>query len=64
MTSEKYLAKEEKEEKDIYLQEFLDRRRHFTPLVFSANIIIVKEARTVTSEMASHLSFKLNRGFS
>ena len=35
MTPEKSLAKSEKEKKDLYLQAFLERRRTFTPMVYS-----------------------------
>ena len=33
MTPEKALAKAEKENKDLYLQDCLERRRNFTPMV-------------------------------
>ena len=33
MTSEKALAKAEKEKKDLYLQACLELRRNFTPMV-------------------------------
>ena len=33
MTPEKALAKAEKENKDLYLQDWLERRRFFTPMV-------------------------------
>ena len=33
MTPEKALAKSEKEKKDLYLQDYLERRRTFTPKV-------------------------------
>ena len=39
MMSEKALAKAEKEKMDMYLQACLERRRTFTPMVYSADII-------------------------
>ena len=36
MTPEKALAKAEKGKKDLYFQAFLERRRNFTPIVYSA----------------------------
>ena len=36
MTSEKALAKAEKENKDLYFQDCLEHRRTFTPMVYSA----------------------------
>ena len=44
MTPEKTLANAEKEKKDLYLQTCLDRRRTFTPMVYSADIIPGAEA--------------------
>ena len=43
MTPEKALAKTEKEKKDLYLQACLERRRTFTPMVYSAKKIPVAE---------------------
>ena len=37
MTPEKVLAKAKKEKKDLYLQACLERRRHFTPMVYSTD---------------------------
>ena len=37
MTPEKALSKSEKEKKDLYLQACLERRRTFTPMVYSAD---------------------------
>ena len=36
MTPEKAFEKAEKEKKDLYLQACLERRRTFTPMVYSA----------------------------
>ena len=44
MMPEKALAKAEKEKKDLYLQDCLERRRNFTPMVYSANGIPGAEA--------------------
>ena len=44
MTPEKAFAKAEKEQKDLYLQACLERRRTFTPMVYSANGIPGAEA--------------------
>ena len=57
MMPEKALAKDEKEKKDRYLQDLLDGRCHFTPLVFSADRITGKESRAITWKMSSHFSF-------
>ena len=39
MTPEKNLAKEEKEKKDLYHQDCLERRKTFTPMVYSVDRI-------------------------
>ena len=44
MTPEKALAKSKKENKDLYLQDFLERRRTFNPMVYSADRIPGAEA--------------------
>ena len=44
MTPEKALENSEKEKKDLYLQACLERRRIFTPMVYSANRIPGAEA--------------------
>ena len=44
MTPEKALAKAGKENKDLYLQACLERRRTFTPMVYSADGIPGAEA--------------------
>ena len=44
MTLEKALAKVEKENKDLYLQTCLERRRTFSPMVYSADGIPGAEA--------------------
>ena len=37
MIPEKAIAKAENEKKDLYLQDFLERRRNFTPMVYSTD---------------------------
>ena len=64
MTTEKALAKVEKDKKDRYLQECLESRSHFTPFIFSADGFPGKEAQNATREMASHFSLKLKREYS
>ena len=44
MTPEKSLAKLEKKKKDLYLQDFLEHRRNFTPMVYSADGVPKAEA--------------------
>ena len=44
MTPEKAVAKAEKEKKDLYLQDCLERRGTFTPMVYYADIIPGVEA--------------------
>ena len=44
MTPEKAIAKEDKEKKDLYLQDCLERRRNFTPMVYSEDVIPRAEA--------------------
>ena len=60
MKIEKAFVKEEKDNKYRYLHDFLERIRHFAPLVFSADGIPGKKAWATTQKMASHLRFKLN----
>ena len=44
MTPEKAFARTEKEKKDLYLQACLERRRIFTQMVYSTDIILGAEA--------------------
>ena len=64
MTPEKALAKAEKENKDLYLQACLERRRNFTPMVYSADGIPGAEALAVQKRLAALLSYKLKREYS
>ena len=64
MTPEKALAKAEKEKKDLYLQACLERRRTFTPMVYSADRIPREEALAAQKRLAPLLSYKLKREYS
>ena len=64
MTPEKSLAKAEKEKKDLYLQACLERRRTFTPMVYSADGIPGAEALAAQKRLAALLSYKLKREYS
>ena len=64
MTPEKVLAKAEKEKKDLYLQACLERRRTFTPMVYSADGIPGAEAIAAQKMLAAILSYKLKREYS
>ena len=44
MTPENALAKAEKEKKDLYLQDCLERRQNFSPMVYSTDVIPGEEA--------------------
>ena len=60
-TPEKDLAKAEKEKKDLYLDSCLERRRTFTPMVYSAKGIPGAEALDVQKRLAALISYKLKR---
>ena len=64
MTLEKALAKAEKEKKELYLQACLERRRTFTPMVYSADRITGEEALAAQKILAALLSYKLKREYS
>ena len=61
MTSEKALEKAEKEKKDLYLQACLERRRTFTPMVYSTDRIPGAEALAAQNILAALLIYKLKR---
>ena len=61
MAPEKALAKAEKEKKDLYLQACLERRRTFTPMVYSRDGIPGAEALAAQKRLATLLSYKLKR---
>ena len=64
MTPEKALAKAERENKDFYLQALLDRRRTFTPMVYSADGIPGAEALAAQKRLAALLSYNLKQEYS
>ena len=64
MTPENYLAKAENYKKDIYLQDFLDHRHYFTPMVYSADRIPRAEALSAQIRLATLLILNLKQKFS
>ena len=64
MTPEKALAKAEKENKCLYLQVCLERRRTFTTMVYSADRILGAEALAAQNRLAALLGYKLKREYS
>ena len=54
----------EKTKKDKYLKACLDRRRHFSPLVYSVDGLAGKETRAAERRLASLLASKLHREYS
>ena len=64
MTQEKDLAKAEKENTNLYLQACLERRRTFTPMVYSADRIPGAEALAAQKRLAALLSYKLKWEYS
>ena len=63
MTPKKALAKAEKEKKDLYLQACLERRRTFTPMVYSTDGIPGAKALAAQKRLAALLSYKLRRKY-
>ena len=64
MAPEKDLAKAEKENKDLYIQACLERRRTFTRIVYSVDGITRAEDLAAQKRLAALLSYKLNREYS
>ena len=64
MMPEKSLAKAEKEKKYLYLQDFLECRRTFTPMVYSADGITGAKALAAKMRLAALLSYKLKWEYS
>ena len=60
----KVLALHEKLKKDKYLEKCLERRRQFTPLVFSVDGLRGKETDAAAKRLASLLAAKWNRAYS
>ena len=63
MMPEKALAKAEKKNKDLHLQACLERRRTFTPMVYSTDGIPGAETLAVQNRSAALLRYKLNREY-
>ena len=59
MTPEKALTKAEKEKKDLYIKACLERRRNFTPMVYSADVIPRAEALAAHNRLAALLRYKM-----
>ena len=64
MTLEKALAKAEKEKKNLYLQACLERRRTFTPMVYSVDRMPGAEVLAAHKILAALLSYKLKQEYS
>jgi hypothetical protein len=64
MDPAKILARHEREKKGKYLEACLERRRHFTPLVYSVDGMMGCEAKAAGKKLASHLSAKWSRTYS
>ena len=64
MTPEKALAKAEKEKKDFYLQDCLERRRTFTSMAYSADGIPGAEALVAQKRLSTLLSYNLKQDYS
>ena len=60
----KILARHEKEKKDKYLDACVERRRQFTPLVYSVDGLLGEEARAASKRLASLLANKWKRAYS
>ena len=60
----KVLAHQEREKKKTYSKACVDRRRHFTPLVFSVDGMVGVEAGAAIKHVASLLSTKWKRPYS
>ena len=61
MTSEKAIAKAEKEKMDLYLQDFLEHRTTFTIMVYYADRILRAEALAAQKRLTALLSYNLKR---
>ena len=61
----KVLEQHEKEKKNKYLQNCLEMRKDFTPMVYSVDGIAGREqARNAEKRLATHLAGKWNREYS
>ena len=63
MTPEKDIAKEDKEKKDLYLKDFLDRRHKFTPIVYHLERIPGAETMAAQKRLATLISYNLKREY-
>ena len=63
MTPEKALEKAYKEKKDLYLQACLERRRNFTPIVYSVDGIPGAEALAAQKRLAVLISYNMKREY-
>ena len=63
-SSSKILERHAKEKKDKYETAYLDRRRDFTPLVYSVDGMASKDARTAERRIAWLLAKKWSRTYS
>ena len=64
MKTKKALAKAEKDNKNLYLQACLERRRSFTPIVYSADRIPGAESLDSHKRLAALRSFKIKLQYS
>jgi hypothetical protein len=60
----KVLEQHEKEKKEKYLQNCLEMRKDFTPMVYSVDGIAGHEARNVEKRLVTHLAGKWDREYS
>ena len=60
----KVLEQHKKEKKDKYLQNCLEMRKDFTPMVYSVDGIAAREAQNAEKRLATHLASKWNREYS
>jgi hypothetical protein len=59
----KVLEQHKKEKKDKYLQNCLEMRKDFTPMVYSVDGIAGREARNAEKRLAPQLAGKWNREY-
>ena len=64
MTPDQALSNSDKENKDLYLQACLERRRTFTPMVYSADRIPGAESLAAQKRLSALLSYKLKQEYS
>ncbi len=62
--SEKILARHEREKKSKYLKDCQYLRRHFAPLVFSADGMAAKEAKAFLQHLSAMIAKKWNKPYS